>query len=655
MSILLVVLSVSRLEAWAESLAFKPATAMVAAMLRCGEYFILQQASQPARAESSPRLFKISTLLNWSFQLSYILFELAIVTAVQRDSPSFLWQIWVLILAEICLTAQEAIFAFNLVSSLICADDLTPRPLFQLDGVNVPTVDVLIPCCGEPVDVILDTADAAAGQDYPSSSFRVVVLDDGHSDELRAAVKDLDRSSRDRDGPEILHLSRKVKEGEKSYFKAGNLHYGIEETLSYPICPGDQTIGSEFLASLDADMIPGPLWLRRMIPHLLLDPKAAMISPPQYYYNVPPGDPFGNAAEFTLWFEIYEPLNDHLGAAICNGSGFVFRRQAVESIGGWPLVDAGEDFMCSSLLRHAGWKVIYVREDLQRGLAPGSLRAHVRQRVRWADSGIEVHKRFGFYLPCNELSRGMSIGQRVVATTMMLREYAPLAIVSVLILFPLALYPRANDNSVMISDRSEVYWLQWLFVLAWTARKINNAIVYADVGVRGVANFQSNEIWCAPYTAARCFYSLLPRSLGSMTFEASGSILSTLNERSRAHRATLARRILNADMILHLAYILYALLPLILRLSETAHGSSFPLPGVMIKVMDATWKATVPLRYMLRPPSVPERRELMAWDEKGVWRPIQDGQGSSGSAGRQWWAWIDIWEIVVISMCLRTT
>ena len=68
---------------------------------------------------------------------------------------------------------------------------------------------------------------------------------------------------------------------------------------------------------------------------------------------------------------------------MCTGSGFVVKRSALNDIGGWPLAHAGEDLMCSAALSNAGWKVAFIREDLQLGLAPESLRAHVRQRMRW--------------------------------------------------------------------------------------------------------------------------------------------------------------------------------------------------------------------------------------------------------------------------------
>jgi cellulose synthase/poly-beta-1,6-N-acetylglucosamine synthase-like glycosyltransferase len=91
----------------------------------------------------------------------------------------------------------------------------------------------------------------------------------------------------------------------------------------------------------------------------------------------------GQKAEFDLWFSVYEPLNDRLDAAMCTGSGYIVRRSALEAIGGWPQVEAGEDFMCSAVLSNAGWKVAFIQEDLQFGLAPDSLRSYIKQRTRW--------------------------------------------------------------------------------------------------------------------------------------------------------------------------------------------------------------------------------------------------------------------------------
>lgn len=98
---------------------------------------------------------------------------------------------------------------------------------------------------------------------------------------------------------------------------------------------------------------------------------------------MPPGDPLGQQADFSMYFCVQEVLNDASNACMCTGTGYVARRTAIESIGGWPLPESGEDYMCSALLTDAGWKIAYVRDNLQYGSCPGSMRALLKQRMRW--------------------------------------------------------------------------------------------------------------------------------------------------------------------------------------------------------------------------------------------------------------------------------
>jgi cellulose synthase/poly-beta-1,6-N-acetylglucosamine synthase-like glycosyltransferase len=84
-----------------------------------------------------------------------------------------------------------------------------------------------------------------------------------------------------------------------------------------------------------------------------------------------------------MFFTVQEVLNDYFDSSMCTGTGYVARRKALEDIGGWPLAEAGEDYMCSVLLGDAGWGIAFVRENLQYGLCPESLRALIKQRMRW--------------------------------------------------------------------------------------------------------------------------------------------------------------------------------------------------------------------------------------------------------------------------------
>ena len=106
----------------------------------------------------------------------------------------------------------------------------------------------------------------------------------------------------------------------------------------------------------------------------------------QRYYNVSSADALGQQAELDTWFTVFEPLNDHLDAAICSGTGYIIRRKALDEIGGWPFISAGEDCMCLTMLADAEWRVAFVNECVQQGLAPESMWACISQKNCWVNT-----------------------------------------------------------------------------------------------------------------------------------------------------------------------------------------------------------------------------------------------------------------------------
>ena len=188
-----------------------------------------------------------------------------------------MWRIWVYLAAEFCLSFQELVLALNLILIQFAVQETPSRPSYRLRGDSAPTIDVFVTCCGEPIDIIADTLASVETQDYPSQRLRIFILDDGRSEQLHDAIARWNERSAKRHGPQVRYLSRQLQPGAKSYFKAGNLRFGIAETKRLG--------GSEFMASLDADMIPEPDWLQKLIPHLILDDGLAMVCPPQVLSN----------------------------------------------------------------------------------------------------------------------------------------------------------------------------------------------------------------------------------------------------------------------------------------------------------------------------------------------------------------------------------
>ena len=157
-----------------------------------------------------------------------------------------------------------------------------PRRRLRLKGTKgLPRVDVLLPCCGEPVNVIMDTVRAACTLDYPISQFRVLLLDDGGSAVLRETIAQVKTQ-----WPHLSYHSRGRQSGQV-FAKSGNLNYALT-TLQKEDPP-------EFCAVLDADSIPKRSFLRATLPHLLQNPDSALVSTRQFFSNLPDGDRLSQA------------------------------------------------------------------------------------------------------------------------------------------------------------------------------------------------------------------------------------------------------------------------------------------------------------------------------------------------------------------------
>lgn len=99
------------------------------------------------------------------------------------------------------------------------------------------------------------------------------------------------------------------------------------------------------------------------------------------FYDVPSGDPLMQGLDVN--FKIIEPLKESMSSTWCGGSGYVVRRSALDSIGGFPTESVGEDMYCSNVLLAKGWQMAYVDETLQHGRVPDSYKAHIKQQGRW--------------------------------------------------------------------------------------------------------------------------------------------------------------------------------------------------------------------------------------------------------------------------------
>ena len=106
---------------------------------------------------------------------------------------------------------------------------------------------------------------------------------------------------------------------------------------------------------------------------------------PQYYSNAR-GSPICTAAavQQNLFFGPIARGKDGVGAMMCCGTNVVFRRDALDDVGGFPEASLTEDFLLSVEMQERGWKTAYVSEVVASGLGPEDMASYVSQQQRWA-------------------------------------------------------------------------------------------------------------------------------------------------------------------------------------------------------------------------------------------------------------------------------
>ena len=224
---------------------------------------------------------------------------------------------------------------------------------------------------------MLDTTRAACSVDYPCHRFRVTVLDDSAS--ISSHIESLKIQY-----PNLFYSTRGARD--PSWHKAGNINHGLGYVAALPGGP------SEFVAGLDVDMIPEREWLRRLVPHFMQDANLGLASPNQRFYNTPHGDPLGQLLQFDQLLMIRQMRKDFDNIGLGGGTGWLARRSALESIGGFATDSISEDFLTCVDLLEAGWSVALLDENLQWGLTPDSFNGHTKQIQRWTSAMLSFNK-----------------------------------------------------------------------------------------------------------------------------------------------------------------------------------------------------------------------------------------------------------------------
>jgi cellulose synthase (UDP-forming) len=114
------------------------------------------------------------------------------------------------------------------------------------------------------------------------------------------------------------------------------------------------------------------------------------VQTPQAYGNLHNLISRGAGYMQSVFYRFIQPGKNRFNAAFCVGTNVIFRRTAIESIGGMYTGSKSEDVWTSMKLHENGWKSVYISTVLAIGDTPETIEAYTKQQLRWATGGFEI-------------------------------------------------------------------------------------------------------------------------------------------------------------------------------------------------------------------------------------------------------------------------
>ncbi len=235
-----------------------------------------------------------------------------------------------------------------------------------------PHVTVQLPLFNERY-VARRLIDAVVAFDYPRDRLEIQIVDDS-TDDTVAHVAEIVAEWRER-GVDIVQRHRADRVG----YKGGALREGLPEAKG------------ELVAIFDADFVPPPDFLRRTVPHFN-DTGIGMVQTRWAHLN----EEYSiltraQAAALDGHFIIEHTVRNRNGAFInFNGTGGIWRKQAILDAGNWQDDTITEDLDLSYRSQLAGWSFLFLPDVECPAELPAEVNGLKGQQFRWAKGSVQT-------------------------------------------------------------------------------------------------------------------------------------------------------------------------------------------------------------------------------------------------------------------------
>src|SRR5437762_7362729 len=285
---------------------------------------------------------------------------------------AFDWTVLILYFGILAVLAVYGLYRVKQVIEFWRYRDIVPQPAGHFDEDELPHITVQLPLFNE-MYVVDRLVKAVTEIDYPRHRFEIQVLDDSTDETVKIAEATVARYAQE--GFDIHYVHRSDRTG----FKAGALAHGTT------------TAKGELLAIFDADFVPKPDCLRKLV-DFFKDPLVGCAQMRWAHIN-------GKYNLLTRLqtimldghFVVEQTTRNRTGGFFnFNGTAGIWRRSAIEMSGGWQHDTLTEDTDLSFRAQLMGWKFVYLLDEEAPAEIPVEINAFKAQQRRWAKGVLQV-------------------------------------------------------------------------------------------------------------------------------------------------------------------------------------------------------------------------------------------------------------------------
>ena len=282
---------------------------------------------------------------------------------------------WVILIAYFGILTTLAVYGGYRIKQVIDFwryRRFVPVPAARFTEADLPRITVQLPLYNE-LYVVERLIKAVTEIDYPREKLEIQVLDDSTDETVKVAAAVVAKYAAE--GFDIHYIHREDRTG----FKAGALENG------------NKTAKGELFAIFDADFVPKPDCLRKLV-DFFTDPLVGCAQMRWSHIN-------GRYNLLTRLqtimldghFVVEQTTRNRTGGFFnFNGTAGIWRRQAIESSGGWQHDTLTEDTDLSFRAQLMGWKFVYLLDEDAPAEIPVEINAFKAQQRRWAKGVMQV-------------------------------------------------------------------------------------------------------------------------------------------------------------------------------------------------------------------------------------------------------------------------